>query len=170
MTKSRAFTAQGPPLIDGSDGVTIMITFEELNKQNHEIGELTKVLSYLLADREICDTSVCCDLFYRFCDKVSSHLDKVDHTYTSLLSNADKEVNKTATNFMGGSQEIRRIFTQHMRKWCDKRKHAMHISNHDDFYKQTSKLFDLVLNRIQDETEHLYPLIREIRGDSQRAA
>jgi len=31
-------------------------------------------------------------------------------------------------------------------------------------------MFDLILKRIQDETEHLYPLIREIKGDSQRAA
>jgi hypothetical protein len=40
-----------------------MITFEELNTQNHEITELTNVLSYLLADRAMCDTDICCDLF-----------------------------------------------------------------------------------------------------------
>ena len=147
-----------------------MITFEELNAQNHEITELTNVLSYLLADRGMCDTDVCCDLFYRYGDRVKSHLDMVDHTYTPLLSNPDREVNKTAGNFMGGSQEIRRIFSQHMKKWCEKRKHALHISSHKDFYEETRELFDLILDRIQDETEHLYPLIREVKGDSQRAA
>ena len=34
----------------------------------------------------------------------------------------------------------------------------------------TDKMFELIQNRIQDETERLYPLIREVKGDSQRAA
>jgi hypothetical protein len=147
-----------------------MITFEELNTQNHEITELTNVLSYLLADRAMCDTDICCDLFYRYGDRIKAHLDMVDHTYTDLLTNSDTKVNKSARMFMGGSQEIRRIFATYTKTWCEKRKHALHISNHDKFYEETSKMFDLILKRIQDETEHLYPLIREIKGDSQRAA
>jgi TorA maturation chaperone TorD len=94
----------------------------------------------------------------------------VDHTYTDLLTNSDTKVNNTARMFMGGSQEIRRIFAKYTKTWCEKRKHALHISNHNEFYEETSKIFDLILKRIQDETEHLYPLIREIKGDSQRAA
>jgi hypothetical protein len=87
-----------------------------------------------------------------------------------LLSSSDTKVNNTARMFMGGSQEIRRIFAQYTKTWCEKRKHALHINNHDEFYEETGKMFDLILKRIQDETEHLYPLIREIKGDSQRAA
>ena len=147
-----------------------MITFEELNIQNHEITELTNVLSYLLADRAMCDTEICCDLFYRYGDRIKAHLDMVDHTYTDLLTNSDTKVNNIARMFMGGSQEIRRIFAKYTKTWCAKRKHALHISNHSEFYEETSKMFDLILKRIQDETEHLYPLIREIKGDSQRAA
>jgi spore germination protein YaaH len=94
----------------------------------------------------------------------------VDHTYTNLLSSPDNKVNNTARRFMGGSQEIRRIFNQYQKRWCEKRKHVLHISNYENFRNETSSLFDLVLARIQDETEHLYPLIRETRGDSQRAA
>lgn len=147
-----------------------MITYDQLNTQNHEISELSKVLSYLLANREMCDTDTCCTLFYKYVENIKTHLDQVDHTYSSLLSNPDRNVNNMAKKFMGGSQEIKRIFSQHMKKWCEKRKQALHISNYDTFYKETQELFDLVLNRIQDETEHLYPLIREIKGDSQRAA
>ena len=147
-----------------------MITYDELNAQNHEITELTNVLSYLLADRSMCDSEICCELFYRYGDKIQSHLDMVDHTYTNLLSSPDNKINNTARRFMGGSQEIRRIFKQYSKRWREKRKHVLHISNYENFRNETSSLFDLVLSRIQDETEHLYPLIRETRGDSQRAA
>jgi len=152
------------------DGVLIMITFDELNTQNHEITELTNVLSFLLADRLMCDTNICCELFYRYADRIKAHLDMVDHTYTDLLSNSDTKVNNTARMFMSGSQEIRRIFAKYKKTWCEKRKQALHFDNHDEFYADTGKMFDLILKRIQDETEHLYPLIREIKGDSQRAA
>ncbi|HFD80949.1 MAG TPA: hypothetical protein ENK05_11255 [Gammaproteobacteria bacterium] len=147
-----------------------MITYDELNTQNHEITELTNVLSYLLQDRGMCDTHICCDLFYRYGDKIKSHLDVVDHTYSALLSNPDPRTNNTARRFMSGSQEIRRIFSQYSKKWCEKRKQALHIGNHEAFLKETQDLFDMILNRIQDETEQLYPLIRQIKGDEQRAA
>lgn len=147
-----------------------MITYSALHTQNHEITELTNVLSYLLNDRSMCDTDICCDLFSRYGQRVQNHLDEVDHTYTALLTSPDNETNNTARLFMSGSQEIRRIFHQYSKKWCDRRTHNLHFSDHQDFYKDTEKLFSLVLNRIQDETEHLYPLIREIKGDSERAA
>lgn len=147
-----------------------MITFAELNKQNHDITELTNVLAYLLADRSMCDTQICCDLFYRYGNTIQDHLDKVDNTYSTLLSSSDNKINNTARQFMDGSHEIRRIFSQYSKKWCTKRKQVLHIGNHDDFYNETKRVFDLVLGRIQDETERLYPLIREIKGDTQRAA
>lgn len=147
-----------------------MITYSALNSQNHEITELTNVLSYLLNERSMCDTDICCDLFKRYGERVQNHLDDVDHTYTPLLTCHDNDINNTARLFMSGSQEIRRIFNQYSKKWCDRRTHAPHFSDHRDFYAETEKLFDLVLNRIQDETEHLYPLIRQIKGDTERAA
>lgn len=147
-----------------------MITYEALNTQNHEITELTNVLSYLLADRSMCDTGVCCELFHRYGQRVQKHLDEVDHTYSALLASSDNQINNAARRFMSGSQEIRRILTQHTKRWCTKRTHALHIGDHGTFYDDTEKLFDLVLHRIQDETEHLYPLIREIKGDTERAA
>lgn len=147
-----------------------MITYEALNSQNHEITELTNVLSYLLSDRAMCDTQVCCELFHRYGQRVQKHLDEVDHTYSGLLASSDKRTNNTARRFMSGSQEIRRIFTQHTRRWCEKRTHNLHIDDHSEFFSETGKLFDLVLHRIQDETEQLYPLIRTIKGDAERAA
>jgi hypothetical protein len=31
-------------------------------------------------------------------------------------------------------------------------------------------MFQMVLDRIQDETEHLYPLVRQVTGETQRVA
>lgn len=147
-----------------------MITFDELNAQGHEITELSNVLSYLLANRSMCDSKTCCDLFYRYGEVIHQHLDMVDHTYAPLLSNSDVDINNTAKRFMGASQEIRRIFAQYTKRWCEKRKHALHIDNHEQFVSETNGIFDMMLNRIQDEVENLYPLIREVRGDTLRAA
>jgi hypothetical protein len=44
------------------------------------------------------------------------------------------------------------------------------IAQHDRFLVDTEKFFHLILQRIQDETEKLYPLIREISGNQEHAA
>jgi hypothetical protein len=31
-------------------------------------------------------------------------------------------------------------------------------------------MFEMVLDRIQDETEHLYPLVRQVTGDNRQVA
>lgn len=147
-----------------------MITYDQLHAQSHEITELTNVLRYLLNDRSMCDTDTCCELFYRFGEKIQAHLETVDHTYATLLGSRDEHARKVAQLFMGGSQEIKRIFQQYTKTWCERHKHRLHIADHDEFLKDTRQMFDIILNRIQDETEQLYPLIRAIKGDSQRAA
>jgi len=147
-----------------------MITYDELNAQSHEIIELSNVLSYLLKERSMCDTGTCCELFYRYGEKIQAHLDTVDHTYTTLLNSQDEHAKKVADKFMGGSQEIKRIFNQYRKQWCERHKQRLNVANHDAFLKDTGQVFDLILNRIQDETEQLYPLIRAIKGDAQRAA
>ena len=43
-----------------------MVTYDELNTQNHKITELSNVLRYLLADRAMCDTEATCKLFYEY--------------------------------------------------------------------------------------------------------
>lgn len=147
-----------------------MITYDELNTQCHEITELSNVLSYLLTNRSMCDTDTCCQLFYRYGEKLQAHLDTVDHTYTTLLNGHDEHAKKMAQKFMGGSHEIKRIFTQYKKRWCERRKQRLHIADHSEFLKETNEVFEMILNRIQDETEQLYPLIRTIKGDAKRAA
>lgn len=147
-----------------------MITFEELNTENHKITELSNVLLYLFADRAMCDTDTACVLFYNYIEKVKEHLSAVDHLYPSLLSDRDKKVNYVANNFMSGEQEIKKIISQYIKKWCNKNKTALVIGDHDAFLKDTKEVFHMVLNRIQDETERLYPLVREIKSIAKNVA
>ena len=142
-----------------------MITYAELNEQNHRITELTNVLSYLFKDRSMCDTGSCCDLFYRYVSLVKKHIEMVDKDmYSDLLKSPDEKINNVARNFMSGSVEIKRILKDFTKRWCPtKKKDTLHINEHALFMKDTEELFEIVLQRILDETEHLYPLVRSLR-------
>jgi hemerythrin-like domain-containing protein len=141
-----------------------MITYAELHEQNHRITELTNVLNYLFKDRAMCDTSSCCELFYRYVDLVKKHIEMVDKDmYKDLLKSPDDKINNVARNFMSGSVEIKRILKDFTKRWCPtKRKDTLRISEHARFIKDTEELFEIVLQRILDETEHLYPLVRSL--------
>jgi len=84
--------------------------------------------------------------------------------YKDLLASPDDKVSNVARNFMSGSVEIKKILREFMHQWCPtaKKKDALHISDHANFLKDTDELFEIVLQRIQDETEHLYPLVRSL--------
>ena len=149
-----------------------MTTYDELNEQNHNITELSNVLSRLVVDREMCDTTICCELFYLYVEKVTEHLNLVDKSYSILLSSSDAKAAGVANQFMAGAQELKRIFAQYQKRWCapKNKSHALKVANHELFYKEIDELFSMVLNRIQDETEKLYPLIRELTGDVVKVA
>jgi hemerythrin-like domain-containing protein len=149
-----------------------MVTYEALHQQNHQITELSNVLAHLLTDRSMCDTGTCCELFYRYMDVVHEHMDVVDtHLYPRLIKHSDTQVNNLAKGFMNGSVELKRIMNQYSRKWCDPRHHSLAIGDrYESFITETREMFDLILDRIQRETEHLYPVVRKISGDHQRAA
>ena len=148
-----------------------MITYEELHQQNHKITELTNVLQQLFGDRFLCDSDITRDLFFRYVDSVKSHLEVIDNNlYPKLLTHSDQQARNTADRFMSGSTEIKRIFASYLKQWCHQKNKVLYIKDYDRFMADTGDMFDLVLNRIQLETEHLYPLIRDITGDSQSVA
>ena len=142
-----------------------MITYEELNEQNHRITELSNVLRYLFKDRSMCDTGSCCDLFNNYLDLVKDHIEIVDkQMYTDLLKSPDQKINNVAKNFMSGSVEVKKILVQFSKQWCPaKSKGALMIADHAAFLADIDELFDIVLDRILDETEHLYPLVRSLK-------
>ncbi len=144
-----------------------MINYESLYEQNHKITELSNILTTLIQDRSICDTETCCKLFYEYMDLVDDHIHNVDsNLYTPLLRASSSEANNVANNFMSGSQEIKRIMNRYTKKWCNKKDHGLSIgAKHDEFLAQTDDMFDMILTRVQNEMEHLYPMVRKVSDD-----
>ena len=139
-----------------------MVPFDELNIQNHKIAETSKVLSTILQDRELCDTELACELFDRYNDGVNAHMEfNEKYVYSILLSHPDRGINATANKFLEGGKEIKKIFRGYIKKWCNK---GLMVDDHDQFIKETCEMFNLVWDRIQAESEELYPLVRKIEA------
>jgi len=146
-----------------------MTAFSKLHAQNHKITELSNVFLYLVQSREMCDTETACDVFFEYTAKVKEHIELVDRELCGqLISYPDQSVKNTADRFLSGSTEIKRIFNRYLKDWCSESKHRLTIRNHEEFLAETEQMFGLVLDRIQRETEHLYPLIRKL--DEKQAA
>ena len=141
-----------------------MVSYENLNEQNHKITELSNILSVLIQDRSLCDSQTCSNLFYDFMDHVKEHIREVDSTmYLDLLKHPSQDINNVANNFMSGSQEIKRIMNRYERRWCNKRQKELTVgAKHDKFLDETDEMIDMILSRIQGEMEHLYPTLRKI--------
>lgn len=144
-----------------------MITYEELNLQNHKITELTNILKLLLGDRILCDADTTHELVFRYMELVGEHLkDTEADVYTVLLSKGDQRARNAANSFMSGSKEIKRIYKDYQKQWCKKGTCELVIKDFSRFQDDTDALFDTILDRIQAETEQLYPLVRRLSGDS----
>jgi hypothetical protein len=148
-----------------------MTAFSKLHAQNHKITELSNVFLYLVQSREMCDTETACDVFFEYTTKVKEHIELVDRELCGkLISYPDQSVKNTADRFLSGSTEIKRIFNQYLKDWCSESRHQLTIRDYNEFLKETEQMFALVLDRIQRETEHLYPLIRKLEEKESAAA
>lgn len=142
-----------------------MVEYDELHRQNHKITELTNILQHLLGDRSLCDSDITCGLFFEYVDAVKEHLAVTDSCmYSKLLGAGDQKMSNLANRFMGGSREINRIFSAYLKRWCKLRTKTLAIKEYDLFMHDTQEMFELVLDRIQNETEHLYPAVRHVTG------
>ncbi|WP_058554349.1 hypothetical protein [Thiohalocapsa sp. ML1] len=140
-----------------------MTAFSKLHAQNHKITELSNVFLYLVQSREMCDTETACDVFFEYTAKVKEHIELVDRELCGrLISYPDQTVKNTADRFLSGSTEIKRIFHKYLKDWCNESNRRLTIRNHAEFLGETEQMFALVLDRIQRETEHLYPLLRKL--------
>ena len=148
-----------------------MISYAELHQQNHKITELTNILEHLLGDRSLCDSQVTCDLFFDYVNTVKDHLAVTDSAmYSKLLGSGDQKMSNVANRFMGGSREINRIFSAYLKRWCKVKSKTLVIREYDAFMRDTQEMFEMVLDRIQNETEHLYPAVQRVTGDQQAVA
>jgi len=160
-------TISFPTILNQLENI-IVVSYEQLNKQNHKITELSNILSVLLEDRLLCDSKTCCKLFYEYMSQVTDHIHEIDsNLYLDLLKHPSQDINNIANNFMSGSQEIKRIMNRYERRWCNKKKQTLTIgAKHERFLGETNEMFDMILNRVQNEMEHLYPTVRQIQGDA----
>jgi hypothetical protein len=144
-----------------------MLTYDDLNQQNDRITELTNVLTFLLSDRALCDTQVTSDLFFELVKQAEEHLKLADkYIYRTLLASPDQQVRNMSNNFMSGGVEIKRVFADYLKKWCGKQRcKTLTIKDYDVFLDETREIFDLVLDRIQNEQEKLFPVLRKVTGD-----
>lgn len=148
-----------------------MVAFEQLHAQNHKITELSNVFLYLVRERSMCDTDVTCNVFFDLTNHVREHMEVVDRDLCSkLLSSPDQSIKNTANRFLSGSTEIKRIFSAYVKQWCSEKRHSLTISDHASFVQDTEQMFALVMDRLQRETEYLYPLIRKLDEKEQVAA
>lgn len=141
-----------------------MVSYKNLNEQNHRITELSNILTVLIQDRLLCDSETCSHLFFDFMKHVKDHMREVDsNMYLDLLKHPSQDINNVANNFMSGSQEIKRIMNRYEKRWCNRRLRELSIgAKHDKFLDETDAMFDMILSRIQGEMEHLYPTVRKI--------
>ncbi len=144
-----------------------MLTYDDVNKQNDKITELTNVLTFLLSDRALYDTQVISDLFFELVREVEDHLKAQDKSvYRTLLACPDPKVRNMSNKFMSGGVEIKRVFAEYLKVWCGRKKcKQLFIKDHIVFVRETEEMFELILNRIQDEQEKLFPMLREVTAD-----
>lgn len=138
-----------------------MVNFSDLHAQNHKITEISNVFLYLIRERSMCDTECARSLFFDYVNKVREHVELVDAQLCArLIKSQDRDLKNLADRFLSGSTEIKRIFAAYLKDWCNERKKELKIADHDAFVADTNQMFALVLDRIQRETEHLYPAVR----------
>ena len=141
-----------------------MVSFDELNEQNHKISELTQVIMYLIKDRSICDSEVTCALFFDLTDKIKDQLDMEERElYKDLLTHKDQELNVLANEYLSSSVEFKRKLKSYIKYWCHNK--SLRIKNHDDFLNKTDELFSIMQDRIVNVTENLYPLVKKINSE-----
>lgn len=141
-----------------------MLNVTELNSQNEKIKEITKVLNYLILNKEMCSTETTCDLFMKYTEEVTDHLYQEEkEIYLHLLNHEDPKVKNTASDFFSGSIEIKRVFNEYLGRWCKQK--MLRVNKHDDFVKDSQEVFDLVMSRVNAESDILYPIVKNVVTD-----
>ena len=135
-----------------------MAQVNKLHTGVHNITELSNAITLLISDRQLCDSGVTCELFYRYIDSVNHHLNHTESgMFAKLLVDSDEQESKILDHFMDGSHEIKQIFSAYTKKWC--KNNQLRIKDYESFVQESSEMFNLVLRRLQDETENLYPIV-----------
>jgi len=134
-----------------------MVSVEELRKENDEIVELCTILSTVVENVELLGNSVYQELLQRFRYKVRDHLAHEDRSvYQDMVANGDQASRRVASQFMGNTHELKRLFAGYDRRW---RRGRAPDGDRDAYVDDTKELFRLVCARVKLESEKLFPLL-----------
>ena len=148
-----------------------MIDLDALHEQNHKLTELSNVFVYLARERALCDTETISRLFFDYGEKLPVHLEQVDLLVKKhLLADPDPRTVNLARKLVADSRLLRSNYDKYLKHWTESGRQRFRIANHQAFVRETEELFDLILDRIQRETEFLYPLLKRVEGGGRRAA
>ncbi len=145
-----------------------MIDFTTLHEQNHRITETSNVLMYLVRERALCDTATTRKVFQEALSMIDVHLRRVDRLVKKhLLAHDDPRDQNLGHKLSAESALLRHNFAVYGVDWTERQRPHMHIKDHQKFIDDTDELFNLMLDRIQRETELVYPLLKRL-NDSDR--
>ena len=133
-----------------------MIPIETLEQQHEEICELMNVLSLLIPDERARESRIVENLYSELAKIVADHLVLEDGTlYKELLMHHDPSVQRTARNFLSGSHELKRIFSNYLKYACSS---SLNKKECEAFVRETEEVFGLLEKRIRMEENKFYPL------------
>lgn len=148
-----------------------MIDFDALHRQNHRITETATVLIYLTRERALCDADTTRQLFLDAVSMIDHHLQQVDRLVkVHLLAHADPRDQNLGRKLSAESALLRRNFEEYAKHWTGAKGREMRIGDHERFIRDSDELFNLMLDRIQRETELIYPLLRRVSATGRAAA
>jgi hypothetical protein len=148
-----------------------MNDLSELHSQNHSITEVSNVYRYLVRNRSLCDTEIAGRLLFDYVQKVGDHLELVDRSIAKrLLADQDPRTQNLARKFIAESAFLKKLTTEYLGQWSRKKSRQLLIKDHETFVRETDEMFDLVLDRLQRETEHIYPLWQKLHVSKTKTA
>lgn len=136
-----------------------MYTLNELKRQNQEISDLIDVLSVLIEKQELRKNPFVCELVSSFNEKVWMHLVFEDNTiYSELAKHHNPDISNIANQFHDSARQVKKSFSNYVKLWCQT---STTEGNHEAFIDTSTKIFDLIRDRVRYESEEMFPLVEQ---------
>ncbi len=129
-----------------------------LKNQHVEILELVNELSASLTDKKISQNlPETYKLLSKLSERLHIHLKTEDNTlYMDLLENSDEKNKELLNKFSKDASSLSEIFTDYLKRWPD----VLIIQQRaDEFIFNTEQIIGLILDRIYNEENILFPHI-----------
>jgi len=133
-----------------------MIPVQEFRAENKEIRDLCEILNLAVNEYKLQNNAILCELLDRFLARVHAHLTHEDRSiYRDLLKQHSQDSDRIAQQFLGNTQELKRIIGEYRRGWCRKN-HSE--AEHAKYAEESREIFRLVCDRLNFEEQTIFPL------------